>query len=152
MFNGFTEQARLAVVAAQKEAQNLNHRDIGTGVMLLALTREEAGTSARALGSLGITEEAVNRQIGELIAPGQPRAPLVQIPFSPAAKQALERSPREAGTLGHRNTGPGHLLLGLLDVGNSQATEILTDLGADPRRVRQQVIELLSAGPGPDAQ
>ena len=145
MFKGFTEQARLAVVAALKEARSLNHHDAGTGVILLALTREETGASARALNSLGITEEAVRQQIEKLIAAGQPLPPLVQIPLSPLAKQALELSPQEAKTLGHPNTDTGHLLLGLLDVGNSQATQIMNSLGTDPRRVRQQMIELLSA-------
>jgi ATP-dependent Clp protease ATP-binding subunit ClpC len=55
MFERFTEQARLVVVAAQKEARNLNHHDIGTGVILLALTDEGTGTSARVLAALGIT-------------------------------------------------------------------------------------------------
>lgn len=60
MFERFTEQARLVVVAAQK-ARNLNHHDIGTGVILLALTDEETGTSARELASFGITQEAVGQ-------------------------------------------------------------------------------------------
>ena len=102
MFKGFTEQARLAVVAALKEARSLNHHDAGTGVILLALTREETGASARALNSLGITEEAVRQQIEKLIAAGQPLPPLVQIPLSPPAKRALElvphKKPRRSAT------------------------------------------------------
>jgi ATP-dependent Clp protease ATP-binding subunit ClpC len=152
MFERFTERARLAVVAAQEEARNLNHRDIGTGVILLALTDEGTGASARALASLGITEEAASQQVREIVTPGQPLPPLVQIPFSAPAKQALELSSREAETLGHAKAGTGHLLLGLIDVGNSQATQILNGLGTDPRRVRQKVIELLDTNPGTDEE
>jgi ATP-dependent Clp protease ATP-binding subunit ClpC len=152
MFERFTERARHVVVAAQKEARNLNHRDIGTGVILLALTDEGTGISARALASLGITQEAAGQQIREIITPGQPLPPLVQIPFSAPAKEALELSSREAETLGHAKADTGHLLLGLIDVGNSQATQILNGLGTDPRRVRQQVIELLSADQDTDEQ
>jgi ATP-dependent Clp protease ATP-binding subunit ClpC len=148
MFERFTEQARLVVVAAQKEARHLHHRDIGTGVILLALTGQGTGTSARALASLGITAEAAGQQVREIVTPGQPLPPLVQIPFSAPAKQALELSSHEAETLGHAKADTGHLLLGLLDVGNNQATQILNGLGADPGRVRQQVIELLSANQG----
>jgi ATP-dependent Clp protease ATP-binding subunit ClpC len=149
MFERFTERARLVVVAAQKQARNLNHRDIGTGVILLALTEEGTGTSARALASLGITAAAAGQQVREIVTPGQPLPPLVQIPFSAPAKQALELSTREAETLGHAEAGTGHLLLGLIDVGHNQATQILNGLGADPRRVRQQVIELLRPDDNP---
>jgi ATP-dependent Clp protease ATP-binding subunit ClpC len=149
MFERFTERARLAVVAAQKEARNLNHHDIGTGVILLALTDEGAGTSARALASLGITEAAVGQQLREIVTPGQPLPPLVQKPFSAPAKQALELSARQAETLGQAKAGTGHLLLGLIEAGHNQATQILTGLGTDPGRVRQQVIELLRPDDNP---
>ncbi len=152
MFERFTERARLVVVAAQKEARNLNHHDIGTGVILLALTDQGTGTSARALASLGITEQAVGQQLREIVPPGQPLPPLVQIPFSAPAKQALELSSDEAETLDHAEADTGHLLLGLIDVGHSQATQILNGLGTDPRRVRQKVIELLDTNPGPDEE
>lgn len=152
MFGSFTERARHVVVAAQKEAKALNHHDVGTGVILLALTHEGTGVSAHALASLGGTEEAARQQVREIIAQGQPLPPHVQIPLSAPAKQALELSSHEADTLGHVNTGTGHLLLGLIDVGNSQATQVLNGLGTAPHRVRQQVIELLSANQGNDEQ
>ena len=68
------------------------------------------------------------------------------------SKEALELSSREAETLGHAKADTGHLLLGLIDVGNSQATQILNGLGTDPRRVRQKVIELLDPSPGTGEQ
>ena len=107
---------------------------------------------AEALASLGITQEAAGQQIREIVTPGQPLPPLVQIPFSSPAKEALELSSREAETLGHAKADTGHLLLGLIDVGNSQATQILNGLGTDPRRVRQKVIELLDPSPGTGEQ
>jgi hypothetical protein len=48
------------------------------------------GREARALASLGITEAAATQQIREIVTPGPPLPPLVQIPFSAPAKQALE--------------------------------------------------------------
>lgn len=144
MFERFTERARLVFVAAQREARNLNHHDIGTGVILLALTDEGTGTSARALASLGITEQAVGQQLREIVTPGPPLPPLMQIPISVASGQALKLTTREAETLGHAEADTGHLLLGLIDVGHNQATQILNGLGTDPRRVREKVIELLS--------
>jgi ATP-dependent Clp protease ATP-binding subunit ClpC len=152
MFERFTKRARLVVVAAQNEARNLNHHDIGTGVILLALTGEGTGTSARALASLGITEEAAGQQLREIVTPGQPLPPLVHIPFSVAAGQALKLTTREAETLGHAEADTGHLLLGLIDVDHNQATQILNGLGTDPRRVRQKVIELLDTNPGTDEE
>jgi len=74
---GFTEQARHVVVEAQKEAKALNRHDVGTGVILVALSHEGTGVSARALASLGITEEAARQQDREIIAPDQPLPPHV---------------------------------------------------------------------------
>jgi len=53
----------------------LNHNYIGTEHILLALIHEGMGIAAKALESLGVTEEAARQQVEEIIGRGeQPRS------------------------------------------------------------------------------
>jgi len=63
------------------------------------------------------------------------------LPFSPAAKKALELSLREALRLGDHHIGPEHLVLGLLRCGDGAAAAILDRLGTDVEAVRRDVQE-----------
>jgi hypothetical protein len=145
MFERFTDRARRVVVLAQEEARMLNHDYIGTEHILLGLVREDGGVAGRALESLGITEEAARQQVREVTGRGQQDPPRGHIPFTPRAKKILQLSMREAIALGHAYIGTEHILLGLVREDDGAAVRVLNGLGADPARVRQQVIRLVSA-------
>jgi ATP-dependent Clp protease ATP-binding subunit ClpC len=113
----------------------------------LGLIHEGEGVAAKALESLGINLDSVRDQVQEIIGQGQ-QAPSGHIPFTPRAKKVLELSLREALQLGHSYIGTEHLLLGLIREGEGVAAQVLTRLGADTNRVRQQVIQLLSGFQG----
>ncbi|HEU5149178.1 MAG TPA: ATP-dependent Clp protease ATP-binding subunit [Iamia sp.] len=148
MFERFTDRARRVVVLAQEEARLLNHNYIGTEHILLGLIHEGEGVAAKALESLGISLEAVRKQVEEIIGQGT-QSPSGHIPFTPRAKKVLELSLREALQLGHNYIGTEHILLGLIREGEGVAAQVLVKLGADLSRVRQQVIQLLSGYSGP---
>ncbi len=147
MFERFTDRARRVVVLAQEEARLLNHNYIGTEHILLGLIHEGEGVAAKALESLGISLEAVRKQVEEFIGQGQ-SSPSGHIPFTPRAKKVLELSLREALNLGHNYIGTEHILLGLIREGEGVAAQVLVKLGADLGRVRQQVIRQLSGYAG----
>ena len=147
MFERFTDRARRVVVLAQEEARNLNHNYIGTEHILLGLIHEGEGVAAKALESMGVSQEAVRTQVVEIIGEGQ-NAPTGHIPFTPRAKKVLELSLREALQLGHNYIGTEHILLGLIREGEGVAAQVLGKLGADLGRVRQQVIQLVSGYQG----
>ncbi len=143
MFERFTDRARRVLVLAQEEARLLNHSFIGTEHILLGLIHEGEGVAARALESLGISLEAVREKVEETIGmpgTGTSSSP----PFTPRAKKVLELSLREALQLGHSYIGTEHMLLGLVREGEGVAAQVLTQLGADLPKVRQQVIQLMS--------
>lgn len=150
MFEKFTDKARRVVVLAQEEAKLLNHNYIGTEHILLGLIHEGEGVAAKALEALGINLEQVREQVQDIIGQGQ-QAPSGHIPFTPRAKKVLELSLREALQLGHSYIGTEHLLLGLIREGEGVAAQVLTKLGADTNKVRQQVIQLLSGFQGKEA-
>src|SRR6266516_684972 len=147
VFERFTDRARRVIPLAQEEAQRLNHDYVGTEHLLLGLLSEGEGVAAKALASLGISLEAVRVQVQEIIGQGL-SAPTGHIPFTPRAKKVLELSLREALQLGHNYIGTEHILLGLIREGEGVAAQVLVKLGADPSRVRQQVIQLLAGAQG----
>jgi len=151
LFERFTDRARRVVVLAQEEARLLNHNYIGTEHILLGLIHEGEGVAAKALESLGISLQAVRDQVEEIIGQGG-SSPSGHIPFTPRAKKVLELSLREALQLGHNYIGTEHILLGLIREGEGVAAQVLTKLGADLSRVRQQVIQLLSGYSGPGVE
>ncbi len=135
---------------AQEEAKLLNHNYIGTEHILLGLIHEGEGVAAKALEALGINLEQVREQVQDIIGQGQ-QSPSGHIPFTPRAKKVLELSLREALQLGHSYIGTEHLLLGLIREGEGVAAQVLTKLGADTNKVRQQVIQLLSGYQGKES-
>ncbi|GAA2613329.1 ATP-dependent Clp protease ATP-binding subunit [Dactylosporangium fulvum] len=158
MFERFTDRARRVVVLAQEEARILNHSYIGTEHVLLGLLHEgerageggePGGAAADALRHLGISLDAVRREVEELVGTGR-QAPGGNIPFSPRAKKVLELALREALQLGHNYIGAEHILLGLIREGEGVATQVLIRLGASLGAVRAQVVQALSGHPSLD--
>ncbi len=64
--------------------------------------------------------------------------------FTDQARRVLVLAQEEARLLGHDYIGTEHMLLGLVREGEGVGVQVLVSLGADPTRVRQQVIQLLS--------
>src|SRR5215471_11559119 len=145
MFERFTDKARRVVVLAQEEARRLGHTYIGTEHILLGLLREEDGSAAQALDSLGIGLQAA-RDRAEAEAgrgPGQSG----HVPFTPEAKRTLELSLREALQLGQNYIGTEHILLGLVRDPATRGAQILAALCGTAEAVQLRVVELaLPAG------
>jgi hypothetical protein len=143
VFERFTDRARRVLVLAQEEARDLNHSFIGTEHILLGLIHEGEGLAARALGALDISLDEARAKVSETIDPPPAVPPSNAPPFTPRAKKVLELSLREALQLGQNYIGTEHMLLGLVREGQGVAATVLDGLGADLRRVRQQVIEMM---------
>ena len=148
MFERFTERSRKVVVLAQDEARRLRHDYIGTEHLLLGLIREKEGVAAQALNAAGVTLDGVRERVEAIMGyGGEPTG--AQAPFAQGAKNALEASLQEAMGLGHNYIGTEHLLLGLVRGPEDLAAKMISDLGADPERLRQAVLSRLGKGSGP---
>src|SRR5688572_2619527 len=154
MFERFTEGARRALFFARYEASELGSTGIDTEHLLLGLIREGKGLTTRVFADAGITLDDMRNEVLRR-APEQPKiATSVEIPFSAAAKHALQHAAQEADRLSHDYIGTEHLLLGLLREQGSVATDVLTSRGLHFDQVRKRIVELLSYGqrlghPGP---
>ncbi len=157
MFERFTERARQVVVLAQEEARSLKHNYIGTEHLLLGLLREEEGVAARVLETLEVSVEEVRAAVVRIVGSGE-ESPQGQIPFTPRAKKVLELALREALSLGHNYIGTEHILLGLIREDEGVAARILLDLDAEPDKIRNEVMSMLSGptrrsqGPGTEGK
>jgi len=143
MFNRFTERARRVILLAREEAKRLDHDYLGTEHILLGLIREGEGVGATALQNLGLDLARVRQEAEKAVGRGGGALFLGQIPFTPRAKKVLELAVTEARNLGHNYIGTEHLLLGLIREGEGVAAQILTNLGADLEKVREEVVNLL---------
>ena len=143
MFTRFTDRARRVVVLAQDEARELGHSFAGTEHLLLGLLAEGEGIAALALESLGISLEEARDRVEEIAGRGQD-APAGHIPFTPPAKQVLERALREAMQLGHHYIGTEHLLLSLIAEGDDITAQVLAGQGAHYALVQERVVALLT--------
>ena len=143
MFNRFTERARRVILLAREEVKRLGHDYLGTEHILLGLIREGEGVGAVALQNLGIDLTQVRTEVEKAVGRGGGVLFLGQIPFTPRAKKVLELAVAEAKEMGHNYVGTEHILLGLIREGEGVAAQILTNLGADLQRVREEVHNLL---------
>jgi ATP-dependent Clp protease ATP-binding subunit ClpA len=96
-----------------------------------------------ALESLSISLEEAREQVEEIAGRGQ-GTPAGHIPFTPPAKQALERALQEALQFGHTYVGTEHLLLSLLAEGDGTTAQVLDGQGASYPLVRDRVLAVLT--------
>ncbi|TKJ47890.1 ATP-dependent Clp protease ATP-binding subunit ClpC [Candidatus Aerophobetes bacterium Ae_b3a] len=150
MFNRFTERAKKVIFLAREEARRLDHDYLGTEHILLGLIREGEGIGAAALQNLAIDLAQVRAGVEKAVGRGGGTLFLGQIPFTPRAKKVLELAVTEARNLGHNYIGTEHLLLGLIREAEGVAAQILTSLGADLGKVREEVSNLLGTKVSPE--
>jgi len=140
-----SERPQSVVVLAQEEARHFNHNYIGTEHLLLGLLREDEGVAARALTSLNVTLDDVREQVESIVGTYREEGTGGQAPFSARSEKVLGLALREALQLGHTYVGSEHILLGLVREPENLASEILLNLGVDPKKIREKVVELLTS-------
>jgi ATP-dependent Clp protease ATP-binding subunit ClpA len=146
MFERFTERARKVFALANQEAQHFNHEYIGSEHVLLGLIKESSGVGANVLKNLGVDLNKVREAVERRVTPGPNEIAMGKLPQTPSAKKVVEHAIAEARGLDHNYIGTEHLLLGLLHETDGPVAEILQDLGLDPGRVRDAILNLLGAG------
>lgn len=147
MFERFTDKARQVVVLAQEEARLMRHGHVGTEHLLVALARVDDDVATPMLADHGLTAEKARAEVVAIIGVGNAE-PGGQLPFTPAAHDALEATLRESLELGHDRVQPAHLLLGVLRQRDGVARRVLAGAGAHPTESREEVERRLAAVSG----
>ncbi len=145
-FLPFTSPARDAVGGAFREARRDGHRHWGPGHLLLGLTAQDQGTAARALQRLGISQEQVRQQAGQITARDRQQAGPAPQPHPPGG--LIQAVLAEAAAHCDYHIGTSHLLLALFRADDQTAAQALARLGAGESQVRS-AITALQAESGP---
>lgn len=153
MYDRFTSSAKHAIIDAQEQARTLGHSYIGTEHLLLALLPTRPCAAVNVLKALNISSEALRERLLEMLESG-PHAPTGHMPFTAAAKKALELSLRGAVALLLDYVGTEHLLLGIACEGSGTAGLALANVGATTAAIEREVAALSEtsyrlAAPGP---
>jgi ATP-dependent Clp protease ATP-binding subunit ClpC len=146
MFERFTEQARQVVVLAQEEARLMRHERVGTEHLLVGLAWVDDDVASAILRAHGLTGEQARAAVVRLAGVGD-RGEGGHFPFTPAAKDALDATLREALGLGHDMVQPAHLLLGILRQRDALARRVLSSAGANPTELRAEIVRRLGESP-----
>jgi hypothetical protein len=162
-----TLHTRTALYAAAAEAGRLRHDSVGATHLLFGLIRAQNGMAARVLGGAGPAFPTILPAMQEMIAggrdsraghgrdggraggsrrgpggsrlpPGGPR----EIALGPGARRALRLTVAEMRRLGHDRMETGHLLLGVLGVGDGATSRAMTALGLRPAGAREELLDV----------
>ncbi len=148
----FTERAEAALRAARQEAARGETGVVTTGDALIGLAGSGAGTGYELVRAARITPDGA-RQRMRGAPPAMDAAP-GSGGFSRGLELAIERAHREARMEGCSRIGSEHLLLGLIDTADTQASALLNQCGLTLMYFRQyldQARELSQATSAPGA-
>ena len=145
VFERFTQPAREVLQVAQDEARLMHHAHLGTEHMLVGLAHGEDDAAAL-LHRFGLTSDRARAEVVQLVGMGDHRVG-GELPFTPAARDAVEQALGEAMRLGHERVDSAHLLLAILRQSDAVARRILLAAGATPSEVRNELIERLGSRP-----
>jgi ATP-dependent Clp protease ATP-binding subunit ClpC len=151
MYERFTDRARKVMQLANQEAQRFNHEYIGTEHILLGLIKEGSGVAANVLKNLDVDLRKIRLEVEKLVQSGPDMVTMGKLPQTPRAKKVIEYSMEEARNLNHNYVGTEHILLGLLREQEGVAAQVLMNLGLKLEEVREEVLNLLGHGEGPEA-
>ena len=141
--NRFTPRAQNALRLAQASAEELGHSYVGSEHLLLGLLREEAGAAHRCLAEQAVTGEKVKAAIVEIVGTGLAGLAPPQ-GLTPRAKRVIENAVGESSRMGGGYVGTEHLLLGILRENGTMAMRVLSNLGADPRKIQAGLLQRMS--------
>jgi prophage maintenance system killer protein len=141
MLARFSDHAAAAVFTARQEARRLGHGSVDPEHLLLGLIRVGEGTGISALDRIGVSREALRRQLEDSIGHG-PGSTYGPVRFSrPRGQKVLTSALPEALAHGTTDICSAHLLLAQYH-DDGPASRTLARLGATEDRVRDTVAAL----------
>ena len=116
---------------ARAEASDLGHDFIDAEHLLLGILRDKGSAGTVVLRDSGADPDKIRKRILKLMPRQKATVAGGQLPFTPRAKDVLERSLTEAEVLGHPHVGTGHIVLGLLSLKDGAVADVLAKVSRD---------------------
>ena len=143
MFDRFTDRARKVLGLSKQAADEFGHPEIRPEHILLGLVREGAGLGTAALEKMSVCTAELERSLMADMPGEEGVASSPQLPFTPESKDVLMQALNEAGAAKLDFIGTEHLLLGVLHVEASPASQLLRTRGVEADALRQTIRTLL---------
>ena len=144
MMYKFTNRAEKAIEIANDIALELGHTYIGTEHILYGLAKEGTGVASKVLQNQNVTDEEILQEIEMLIGTGEPLSEDESLGFTPRSKRVIENAFMEARKLGSEFIGTEHMLIGIMQEGDSVAVRIMMDLNIDPRKLYNEIVKVIN--------
>ena len=138
-FEGFTEKSNKAMNLAISKAQEMGHGYIGSEHVLYGLLAEGSGVAFHVLKKLNIELEKYEALMREKLGVGANKTELGPNAFTPRTKRILQMAKLAASKLQSKYVGTEHLLIAIIEDGESFAVRFLQMLGTDSQRVDQEL-------------
>ncbi|MEM9137873.1 MAG: Clp protease N-terminal domain-containing protein, partial [Cyanobacteria bacterium P01_F01_bin.42] len=142
MFENFDDKAIAAVMIAQQEAYQLGQKVIGTELLLLGLMAQGSNIVVPILKEQGLTLRGVQDAVESKLDTGR-KSRLDEIPFAPETKHAFEKSIVGARQFQSSYVYPEHLFLAIVQPPETQASQLLQDIGLDVRQLEADLIRAI---------
>jgi ATP-dependent Clp protease ATP-binding subunit ClpC len=133
MFERFTEMSRRVIFFARYEASNYGSRYIGTEHLLLGLLRVDRSLATWFPGG----HNEIRFEIESRITKAERFSTAVEVPLSDECSKVLKMAADASERLGRHVVEPVHILMGILQVEESLAAEILTAWGLTLQSLRR---------------
>ena len=136
----FSAGSQKVVLDAQEEARNFHHDYVGTEHLLLAMASCKGEVCAQILKEVNLTPAKIKREIEKLVGLGDNLLTSGPIPFTPRAKNILERSFEEALSTSSQTVETEHLLLALTLEQEGLSSKILDNLQIPKDLIRTLIL------------
>ncbi|MBE5777737.1 MAG: ATP-dependent Clp protease ATP-binding subunit [Clostridiales bacterium] len=141
LFGRFTQNAQVAIGAAQQAAVLLKQPYVGTEHLLLGLLKHPNEMISSLLPE-EVTYDAVMEKVRTMLGEGT-RSGGGMLELTPRSKKILEGSILESRRLGHSFVGTEHFWLAILREGEGIGVTILREMGVDTKELHRQILEYL---------
>jgi len=141
-FDKFNNEAKKALVSAQKEARRMGSAYIGTEHLLLGILMQKESIAAEVLNNFGVRLEKLYLVLE--IAMRNLKEIKTKAGLSEAAQKSIEMAVDLARRYNYSYIGTEHLLLALLSQKDSSASFLIRTLKIDPKIIKEQLENLLS--------
>ena len=133
----FTEKAQQAIVQAQAAATRFEHNELDAEHILLALLEQEEGLVPQVLKKSGVEPAHVLQHVQTALRdrPKVSGSGVGQLHLSARANRVLQDAEKEARRFKDEFVSTEHLLLGILDLKDGDASKVFKTFGVDRNKV-----------------
>lgn len=131
----FTQNAKAALMLAEKFAKRMHQGYVGCEHILLGLVEEGAGTASVVLQENGVDAAKIREMIRDLIAFDSSVLLGDKEKYSPRALAVLEDAHGLAARFKSDETGTEHILLALIKEGDNVAVRLINTIGVSAHKI-----------------